>query len=193
MAARAAGMNITILRPRMIVGPGRLGILVKLFRLIDRNLPLPMIGAGKNVYQMISVFDVVAAIEAAAQQGCPNLELNLGSDTPRPVRELLCSLIRSVGSRSVVVPTPGAVIKAALALLEAIGLPLMHREQYAIANLDYLVDITETKRALGWQPGTPTLICSRKPIANIAPDLRRRIREQLTDSPIVRVLAFVAR
>ena len=52
---RKQGMNITIFRPRMINGPGRLGILVKLFKLIDMNLPVPTIGNGKNHYQMISV------------------------------------------------------------------------------------------------------------------------------------------
>ena len=45
---RQKGMNITIFRPRMINGPGRLGILVKLFKLIDMNLPIPTIGNGKN-------------------------------------------------------------------------------------------------------------------------------------------------
>ena len=34
---REHGMNITIFRPRMIMGPGRAGILLKLFKLIDLN------------------------------------------------------------------------------------------------------------------------------------------------------------
>ena len=32
---RDKGMRISIFRPRLIIGPGRLGILVKLFKLID--------------------------------------------------------------------------------------------------------------------------------------------------------------
>ncbi len=31
--------------PRLIIGPGRLGILEKLFKLINYNLPVPMIGS----------------------------------------------------------------------------------------------------------------------------------------------------
>ena len=46
---RAKGFRIPIFRPRLIIGPGRLGILVKLFRLIDMNLPVPMIGGGNNL------------------------------------------------------------------------------------------------------------------------------------------------
>ena len=47
--------NISIFRPRLIIGPGRLGILKKLFTLVDMNLPVPMIGSGKNPYQFVSV------------------------------------------------------------------------------------------------------------------------------------------
>ncbi|MEO1066171.1 MAG: NAD(P)-dependent oxidoreductase, partial [Pseudomonadota bacterium] len=54
---RDRGMDISIFRPRLIIGPGRLGILSKLFKLIDYNLPVPMIGSGKNPYQFISVYD----------------------------------------------------------------------------------------------------------------------------------------
>ncbi|MGO4287688.1 NAD-dependent epimerase/dehydratase family protein [Bosea sp. TAB14] len=46
---RAKGFKIPIFRPRLIIGPGRLGILVKLFKLIDLNLPVPMIGSGRNL------------------------------------------------------------------------------------------------------------------------------------------------
>ncbi len=48
-AYRGRGFDITIFRPRLIIGPGRLGILAKLFRLIDANLPVPMIGRGQPV------------------------------------------------------------------------------------------------------------------------------------------------
>ncbi|MEQ9248756.1 MAG: NAD(P)-dependent oxidoreductase, partial [Nitratireductor sp.] len=34
---RKRGMNISLFRPRLIIGPGRLGILEKLFKLIDMN------------------------------------------------------------------------------------------------------------------------------------------------------------
>ena len=45
---RKRGMKISLFRPRLIIGPGRLGILEKLFKLIDWNLPVPMIGSGRK-------------------------------------------------------------------------------------------------------------------------------------------------
>ena len=58
---RKSGFNITLFRPRLIIGHGRLGILEKLFKLIDYNLPVPTIGNGKNYYQFISVTDCAEA------------------------------------------------------------------------------------------------------------------------------------
>lgn len=104
---RQKGMNITIFRPRMIVGPGRMGILRKLFKLIDLNLPIPLIGSGRNHYQMVSVHDCVSALLKGVEHGCPNSEYNLGSKNPPTVRELLLNLIRSANSKSVLIPTYG--------------------------------------------------------------------------------------
>ena len=139
--ARAKGYRITILRPRMIVGPGRFGILVKLFRLMDRGLPVPMIGNGHNRYQMIAVEDVVSAILASVEKGFPPVALNLGSGEAPPVRDLLRNTIRRIGSRSIVVPVPAAPLKVALSSLEKLGMPLLHREQYRIADINYVVDM----------------------------------------------------
>ena len=103
---RQRGMKISLFRPRLIIGPGRLGILEKLFKLIDWNLPVPMIGSGKNPYQFISVFDCAEAARAAFMAGVPNEAYNLGSLNPPPVRKLLGDLIRH--ARLEVDPDPDA-------------------------------------------------------------------------------------
>ena len=54
-------IRATIFRPRLITGPGRLGILGKLFTLIKAGLPVPMIGSGTNRYQMVGVGDCARA------------------------------------------------------------------------------------------------------------------------------------
>lgn len=149
---RARGTNITMFRPRLIIGPGRLGVLKKLFKLIDKGYPVPLIGDGSNQYQMVSVFDCVAAIEAAVNKGIPNRNYNLGSADPPSVEKLLTKLIASAGSRSRLIKSPARVMKSALATLERIGAPLLYREQYQIADVNYVVDISETIKDLGWIP-----------------------------------------
>lgn len=149
---RAKGFSITIFRPRMILGPGRLGILKKLFRLMEWNLPVPLIGNGENCYQMISVFDCVSAIERAIACGIPNDEYNLGSEQPPKVYDLLHDVIRNVGSHSPIIRTNGALVKACLRLSAKLGIELLYKEQYEIADENYIVDIEHTKQTLGWAP-----------------------------------------
>lgn len=149
---RKKGFQITIFRPRMINGPGRLGILKKLFVLIKHNLPVPTIGSGKNCYQMISVFDCVSATVLAIKKGCPNREYNLGSENAPATGSLLKELVKSVGSKSPVIPTPGRLVKLALGLLGAVGIEIMYKEQYMIADENYILDISETMNDLGWKP-----------------------------------------
>jgi dTDP-glucose 4,6-dehydratase len=151
-AYRELGFNISIFRPRLIIGPGRLGILEKLFRLIDWHLPVPMIGPGRNPYQFVSVFDCADAARLAWQAGFPNSVYNLGSDTPPSVRDLLTSLIKAAGSHSVLVPTPGGLVKSALDFLDFLNVPLMDPEQYLIADEDCLLDCSKAKREIGWVP-----------------------------------------
>jgi dTDP-glucose 4,6-dehydratase len=151
-AYRAKGMDITVFRPRMINGPGRLGILVKLFKLIDFNLPVPTIGNGKNHYQMISVFDCVSAILCAIDKGLPNKEYNLGSKNSPDIRTLLQGVVKSAGKHSPVIPTPGKLVKAILRLLDNCGLTLMYPEQFMIADEEYVLDISETEKDLDWHP-----------------------------------------
>ncbi|PHP67521.1 NAD-dependent dehydratase [Zhengella mangrovi] len=151
-AWRERGMNITLFRPRLIIGPGRLGILAKLFKLIDLNLPVPMIGSGRNPYQFISVFDCAEAARLAWKAGVPNEAYNLGSLNPPPVRDLLGDLIRHAGSRSILLPTPGWAVKRTLDLLDLLNMPLMDPEQYLIADEECLLDVSKGERELGWVP-----------------------------------------
>lgn len=149
---RDKGINITIFRPRMILGPGRLGVLEKLFKLIDYNLPVPLIGAGDNYYQMISVFDCVDAILKSIEKGSPNTEYNLGSQSPPCVYDLLQGLITHVHSKSYLIKTNGRLVKVILETLGKLGVELLYKEQYEIADENYIVDISKTQKELGWQP-----------------------------------------
>lgn len=145
-------ISSTIFRPRLIIGPGRVGILGKLFWLVKHNLPVPMIGDGSKPYQMVSVFDCVQAIERAIERGCPNGEYNLGSLNPPPVKQLLEHFIKDAGSKSVVVPTNASMVKGTLNLLSRAGLSPIHREQYEMVDNQPEFDISLTEKGLGWKP-----------------------------------------
>jgi dTDP-glucose 4,6-dehydratase len=149
---RKRGMRISLFRPRLIIGPGRLGILEKLFKLIDANLPVPMIGSGRNPYQFISVFDCAEAARLAWKAGVPNEAYNLGSLNPPPVRKLLGDLVRHAGSRSILLPTPAWAVKRTLDALDRLNMPIMDPEQYLIADEECVLDVSKGERDLGWVP-----------------------------------------
>ena len=149
---RVSGMNITIFRPRLIIGPGRAGILESLFKLVDASLPIPVIGDGNNHYQFVSVFDCVAAVLAAVEKGVPNGVYNLGTADPPKVRDLLRALIKEAGSRSFILPVPAGLAKRLLAGLDRINLPLMDPEQFLIADETCIVDVSRARNELGWTP-----------------------------------------
>ncbi|HBR96483.1 MAG TPA: NAD(P)-dependent oxidoreductase [Gammaproteobacteria bacterium] len=149
---RERGINITIFRPRLIIGPGRLGILEKLFKAVDRNLPVPTIGSGKNFYQFISVSDCANACIAAVKAGIPSDTYNLGSQNPPTVNALLKKLIDEAGSRSFLLPTPAPLVKLALGFFDRIGAPIMDPEQYMIADETCVLDVSKAEKDLGWVP-----------------------------------------
>ena len=151
-AWRGNGINVSLFRPRMVMGPGRLGLLKNLFKLIEAGLPVPTIGPGTNRYQFVSVFDCASFAIEAADRGFPNGAWNLCSSDAPPVRELLRRLIAHAGSHSFVLPTPAFAVKAVLSALDALDLTLMTREQYAIADEDYVVDIEDLRAAFGRVP-----------------------------------------
>lgn len=146
------GLKASVFRPRLIAGAGRLGILRRLFALIRRGLPVPLVGSGRNYYQMVAVEDCVSAALAAVERGCPEGPFNLGSDNPPTVQELLRNVIERAKSNSPLVPVPAMLLKPTLRLLDQVGLTLLYPEQLTIADLDYVLDTMETKNALSWQP-----------------------------------------
>ncbi len=144
--------KITIFRPRMIIGAGRLGILSKLFKLIELNLPVPMIGSGNNYYQMISVCDCATAIIKAVEKDIPDSEYNLGSAEPPTVKTLLKHIIRENHSKSILLPTWGKGIKLLLKWLGFCGIELMYKEQYMIADENYIISTEKAEKELDWHP-----------------------------------------
>ncbi len=151
---RIANNNIplTIFRPRLISGPGRLGVFKNLFKLIKNSLPVPLIGNGGNCYQMVSVFDCAEAIKLAIENNIPNETFNLASKKEITVKKLIIELISHANSTSKVLPTNSKYIKFVLNLFDLFGKPLLFKEQYMIADRNIILDIKKAEKTLKWKP-----------------------------------------
>ena len=141
-----------IFRPRMIVGPGRLGLLNKLFSLIRNNLPVPLIGSGKNYYQFTSIYDCVNALIEFHKQDHSFGIYNLGSINPLTIIDLIKFIIKEANSSSFLIPTWGKGSKAILSFLDVINLTLLYPEQFIVADQDYVLDIRGLKEGLNIDP-----------------------------------------
>jgi len=106
-------MRATVLRLPMLYGPGNKGNMLRLYRLIDRGLPLPL-GAIVNRRSLAYVGNVVGAIEVLLHQTLAGQEIFFVSDqhdlsTP----ELLRLIGRSLGRTVHLIPVAPALLRGA--------------------------------------------------------------------------------
>ena len=73
------GLDVSIIRPRTIMGHGRLGIFQILFEWIRTGYNVPVLGRGDNTYQFVHADDLAeACILAASRGGLCHLQLRHG-------------------------------------------------------------------------------------------------------------------
>ncbi len=149
--SKEAGFHLTVFRPRLIAGQGRKGTIEILTKLMKMNLPIPVFGKGTNRYQLVSVSDVCSAIVLSLEKRSEGI-FNLGSDNPPEVRQLISSTIESLKSRSIAMKLPNVSLIRLLRFLDYLNLSPLSPEQFEIAGLEYVLDTSETKTALGWEP-----------------------------------------
>lgn len=139
------GMEIVILRPPLVYGPGVKGNFLRLLRLINRGLPLPL-ASVRNQRSLIGVDNLVDAIitcmDAPAAAGKTYL-VSDGEDVSTP--ELISKLAAGMNRPPRLLPCPVPLLHAGAALLG---------KSAAIARLtgSLTVDSTRIRRELGWQP-----------------------------------------
>ena len=68
------------------------------------------------------------------------------------VKNLLFDLVKHVRSNSFIMKTPANLIKFVLKTLSALGLEILYKEQYELADKDFVVSIDKAEKELGWQP-----------------------------------------
>ena len=148
---RAAGLTVGSLRPRTLLGEGRLGLFDVIFARVRAGKRVPLFGAGRNRVQMCDVEDFCAASLAAIDRRA-NDDYNIGSAGFGTVREDLEGLIARVGSRSRLQPVPVWAIRAVLQPLDAVGRSPFNEWHWRSAPEPFYFDISKAQDELGWQP-----------------------------------------
>jgi nucleoside-diphosphate-sugar epimerase len=150
-ARRAAGLTVASLRPRTLLGEGRLGLFDVIFARVRAGKRVPIFGRGDNRVQMCDVEDFCAAALAAIDRRA-NGDYNIGSAGFGTVREDLDALIERVGSTARLQPVPTAAIRAVLRPLDAAGRSPFNEWHWRSAPESFFFDISRAREELGWEP-----------------------------------------
>src|SRR5918998_1353179 len=97
--AAANGLDVSIVRPRTILGHGRLGILAVLFEFVAEGAPLYVLGRGDNRYQFVHANDLADAVLLAADREKPTT-YNIGATEFGTMRETLQAVADHAGTGS---------------------------------------------------------------------------------------------
>lgn len=150
-AYRVAGLRVSSLRPRTLVGPGRLGLFEVVFDRIRAGKSVPLFGSGNNRVQLADVSDYAAAVMSAVERRASG-DYNIGASAFGTVREDIDALIKRVGSSSHTAPIPVPLLKAVLIPAAALGLSPLSKWHWVHASKDFYFDTTAAQRDLGWSP-----------------------------------------
>jgi nucleoside-diphosphate-sugar epimerase len=145
------GLDVTIIRPRTIMGHGRLGIFQILFEWICEGYNVPVFGRGDNVYQFVHADDLAEACILAAARSDPTT-YNCGAATYGTIRQALQNLCShaNTGARVRSVPMTPAV--AAMKVTSALGLSPLGAYHALMYGRSLYFDISKAQRELNWQP-----------------------------------------
>jgi nucleoside-diphosphate-sugar epimerase len=150
-AVERHGIDATIIRPRTILGHGRLGIFQILFNWVEEGRRIPVLGSGDNVYQFVHADDLAAASIAAAHR--PGAAVyNIGTDRFGTMRETLEALCAHAGTGSRVYSVPMRLAVAAMNLTSALGISPLGPYHALMYGRSLYFDVGRAKRELGWRP-----------------------------------------
>ena len=151
---RGKGMCVPILRPKSFIGPERLGVFDLLFDWAQDGKGFPMIGNGKNRYQLLDVEDLCEAIyfTATLDEKIVNDTFNIGAKDFTTMREDYQAVLDYAGFGKKIVGLPEKPIIYTLKFLEALKLSPLYKWVYETASKDSFVSIEKAEKVLGYKP-----------------------------------------
>ncbi len=151
---RGNGYCVPVVRPKSFIGTGRMGVFQILYDWVESGKRIPVIGNGKNRYQLLEVDDLVEAIYLCltAPREKADDTFNVGAKDFDTVGEDVGAMCEHAGTGARAMRTPAGPIKAALAVFEALGLSPLYKWIYGTADKDSYVSIEKIEKDLGWVP-----------------------------------------
>ena len=151
---RQKGLCVSILRPKSFVGPERLGVLAIYYDWIRSGKNIPIVGNGKNRYQLLDVDDLCDAIYRCATKpkNLTNDVFNIGAKEYTTMREDFGAVLKYAGFGKKIIGIPAKPLILLLRFLELLHLSPLYKWVYETAPEDSFVSIEKAEKKLGWNP-----------------------------------------
>lgn len=151
---RAKGMCVPIIRPKSFIGPERLGVFALFYDWAASERGFPMIGSGKNRYQLLDVEDLCAAIYLVATLPVSEVNdtFNIGAKEFTTMKEDYQAVLDRAGFGKKIHGFPAAPMIWTLRILEGLHLSPLYKWVYETASKDSFVSIDKAERVLGYAP-----------------------------------------
>ena len=138
-------LEVVIIRPPLVFGPGAPGNFERLMRALQRGFPLPF-GAVHNRRSLVALRNLVSLIEVCLDHPAAANQVFLVSDGDDiSTTELLRRVATALGTRPRLLRVPAGVLKTVAGLIGRAPLA-----QQLCGSLQ--VDISKTRTVLGWAP-----------------------------------------
>jgi nucleoside-diphosphate-sugar epimerase len=149
--AVADGTDVTIVRPRTILGHGRLGIMAILFELVAAGAPVFVLDSGHNRYQLVHAEDLADAVLRAGDRAGPT-SYNVGATEFGTMRETLEAVCRHAGTGARVRSLPSAPAALGMRVASAVGAAPFAPYHWLLYGRSLWFDTTRARTELGWEP-----------------------------------------
>lgn len=151
---RDKGMCVPIIRPKSFIGPERLGVFALLYDWAKDGKGFPMIGNGRNRYQLLDVEDLCDAIYLCATFDREKVDdvFNIGAKEFKTMREDYQAVLDEAGFGKKIVGTPAGPVIWTLRFLEMLKMSPLYKWVYETACEDSFVSIEKAERVLGYSP-----------------------------------------
>ena len=143
--AKATGMEVVIIRPPLVYGPGVKANFLSMMRWLNRGIPLPF-GAIYNKRSLVALDNLMDLIITCVEHpAAANQTFLAGDGEDLSTTELLRHMGRALSKPARLIPVP-------VKLLE-LGATLLGKRAIAQRLCDSLqVDISKARDLLGWKP-----------------------------------------
>jgi nucleoside-diphosphate-sugar epimerase len=149
--AAAGGLDVTIIRPRTVLGHGRLGVIALLFEFVADGAPVFVLGRGDNRYQLVHANDLADACLRAGDRAGSSV-YNIGALEFGTMRETLQALVDHAPTGSRVRSLPVAPARFTMRTLASLGLAPFAPYHWLLYSESLYFDVTKARTELGWEP-----------------------------------------